>query len=361
VVSARQGDRRWKANAKSVTERKHAQEILGRYRLLVDAEIAHVLEGRSDGALYEMVRYHLGFAEGGAAGGAGGKRVRAALCLLCCEGAGAEALTAAPAAAAVEMLHAFTLVHDDLADQDEMRRGRPTVWRRWGAGQAIAAGDALFALAQLSLGRLADVGTAPTGVCVAARELNEATLTICEGQQLDLSYEGRADVSIADYLDMVSRKTAALFSASGGIGAGIAGAPEAAVMRVREFGRLLGLAYQIRDDVLGIWGEPAELGKPVGSDLRRNKRSLPIIHAIAAAAEKGEAELADRLAQGARSGEDAGELAAEMERLGSRSYCEVKAQESLEHALAALNGTELRERPCQELAALARYLVERTS
>ncbi|MCJ7821834.1 MAG: polyprenyl synthetase family protein, partial [Armatimonadetes bacterium] len=301
---------------------KQGREILSRYRPLVDAEFACMLGGRGRVTLYEMIRYHLGFADAvdDSHRGSGGKRVRAALCLLACEAAGGTAETAAPAAAAIELCHSFTLMHDDIADQDEVRRRKETVWRRWGVGRALTAGDALFALANLTMARLS--GIPADIVCEVTRELNEATLLVCEGQESDLSYEGRTDIQVEDYLAMVERKTAALIAAAAAIGAQIAGAPQSACEGLRAFGRHLGIAYQIADDVLGIWGDPARMGKPVGSDLRRNKRSLPVVHALTAAAEAGDGDLAARLARGADTNEEAAEIAGRMAGLGSRSFCE---------------------------------------
>jgi geranylgeranyl diphosphate synthase type I len=339
---------------------KHGQEILARYRALVDAQFARVLGGRDRLALYDMVRYHLGFADAPEHGepGYGGKRARASLCLLACEAAGGTPQTAAPAAAAIELFHSFTLMHDDIADQDEVRRRRQTAWRRWGVGKALTAGDALFALANLAMTEMPDVPAHI--VCQVTRDLNEAALLVCEGQESDLSYEGRTDISIDDYLAMIERKTAALFAAAGAIGAQIADAPSSTRDGLRAFGRHLGLGYQIADDVLGIWGDPEQMGKPVGGDLRRNKRSLPIVHALGAAAQAGNADLAGRLARGVATNEEAAEVAAQMGDLGSRAFCERMAQESLARALDALDGADLRPEPAADLRTLASYLMERT-
>jgi len=343
-----------------------AVAILNRFRPMVDEAIEGVLEGRADVLLYEMVRYHLGM-EGAGSSESSGKRVRAALCLLSCEAMGGRAEAAAPAAAAVELMHSFTLLHDDIADRDEVRRGRPTVWKRWGVGQAVTAGDALFALANIAATRIVEGGPAAgmqTATCPPYRtatavlgELNEATLTVCEGQQLDISYEGRAEISAADYLRMIEGKTAALFAASCSIGARVAGAPEARRAALAEFGREVGLGFQIRDDVLGIWGDPGEMGKPVGSDLRRNKRSLPVVHALHA---PGGAELAARLAAGVGSDREAAEVAALIERLGARSLCEQMAGECLARGIAALAKAEPEASSADELRTLARFLIERS-
>jgi geranylgeranyl diphosphate synthase type I len=343
-------------------ENASAREVLNRFRGAVDEQIHHLLSARPDILLYEMVRYHLGMedASGASATAHTGKRVRAAMCCLACEAAGGDASAAAPAAAAIELLHSFTLLHDDVADNDPVRRGRPTVWRRWGVGQAVTAGDAMFALANLAVGASESAGASPDVVSALLRELNEATLAVCEGQQLDLFYEGRSDVSVDDYLAMIGCKTAALFASACAIGARVAGASEQRREALRLFGRELGLGFQIRDDVLGIWGEAEELGKPVGSDLKRNKRSLPIVHGLASAGEREREAMAGRLAEGIQSDEEAAEIAARLEELGSRSICEDMARASLERALEALSEAEPEQGPADDLRTVASYLVERT-
>ncbi len=336
-------------------------QLLDRYRPLVDAEIAHVLGGRDNPALYGMIHYHLGIDAGGRADGAsvGGKRVRATLCSLSCEAGGGRAEAAAPAAAAVELFHSFTLLHDDIADRDETRRGRQTVWHRWGVGEAMLAGDALFALANVAVSRLAGAGVSGDVAAQVSRELNETALAVCEGQQMDLAYEGRTNVSVENYMSMIGRKTAALLAAAAAIGARVADASGSVVDGLRAFGLHLGIAYQIRDDLLGIWGDPARLGKPVGSDLRRNKRSLPILHALATASEDRSKHLSDSLSQGIETDEEAAAIAAELAEVGSRTFCKQTARESLERALAALDAIPLQEQPARDLRTLASYLMER--
>ena len=334
-------------------DRDGAAAILNRFRPMVDEAIGRLLSGRPDLLLYQMVRYHLGL-EGSRATDQGGKRVRAAMCLLSCEAVGGGAETAAPAAAAVELMHSFTLLHDDIADSDDIRRGRPTVWRKWGVGQAVTAGDALFALANIAAAQLE---AEPETVRSVLAELNEATLAVCEGQQLDISYEGRADITVADYLRMVERKTAALFAAACSIGAQIAGSPAPRRASLAEFGREVGLGFQIQDDVLGIWGDPAEMGKPVGSDLRRNKRSLPVVYALNAS---GGEQLAARLGAGVRSDREAAEVAALIERLGARSFCERMVGERLARGIAALEKAEPEASAADDMSTLASFLMERS-
>ncbi len=366
-----------------------ATAILDRFRPVVDEAIERVLAGRPDTPLYEMIRYHLGMESavsselrGPSTGSVspragpgrqagpeprGGKRVRAAMCLLSCQAAGGRAEASAPAAAAIELMHSFTLLHDDIADRDKIRRGRPTVWQRWGVGQAITAGDALFALANVAASQLVEGGAqaeiyAPYRTATAVlEELNEATLAVCEGQQLDISYEGSAAITDADYLSMIERKTAALFAAACSIGARVADAPEEKRAILADFGREVGLGFQITDDVLGIWGDPAEMGKPVGSDLRRNKRSLPVIHTLHSTDSVASTRLAECLAAGVETDEEAAELALLMERAGARKYCEQMARDSLARGLAALAKAQLEESAASDMRILASFLIERSS
>ncbi len=344
-----------------MNERGQAGIILTRFRDIVEVEIRRLLENRPNLPLYEIIRYHLGLDEAAAeTPSATGKRVRATLCCLAGEAVGGRVETVAPAAAAVELVHSFTLVHDDVADQDATRRGRPTVWRRWGVAQAITAGDALFCLANVVATRLGAHGVSADQTAAVLEELNEATLRLCEGQQMDISHEGRADITIEDYLAMIERKTAGLFGATCAIGARVGGGSESHMNAFRRFGRDLGLAFQIRDDVLGIWGEATELGKPVGSDLRRDKRSLPIVHALSAADEAAGRELSARLSAGIGSDEEARRIATQMQELGSQDLCEQMAREHLAQAIQALDDMGLRDGPAGDLRVLARYLVERT-
>jgi geranylgeranyl diphosphate synthase type I len=339
-------------------EREQAGKILDRFRAVVDMEIARALEKGLDIPLYDMIRYHLGLDRTGAGtpAPATGKRVRAALCCLSSEAVGGEAQAAAPAAAAVELIHSFTLLHDDVADGDATRRGRAAVWKRWGVAHAITAGDALFSLANLVAAKLTERGVPTAESLAVVEELNAAALAVCEGQQMDISYEGRADVSVDDYLAMVERKTAALMAAACGAGACVGGGSVESAAALREFGRQLGLGFQIRDDILGMWGGPSELGKPVGTDLKRNKRSLPILHALDAVGGK----LAAQLAEGVTSDEEAAQIAARMQEIGSRAFCEGMARSFLARGCEALEHVNLQVGPREQLRVLASYLVERT-
>ena len=207
-----------------------------------------------------------------------GKRMRPAVALLAAGAAGGDPRAAAPVAAAMELLHNFTLIHDDIQDESPTRRHRPTVWSLWGVGQAINAGDALFAAAHLPLYRLASSGvSARARRCVSLEAFDRMTIAIVEGQTLDLAFEARPDVSPGEYLEMIAGKTAAIVRFAAWAGALLGGADEAAASRWAEFGLALGLGFQVRDDLLGIWGAQEATGKAPADDVRRRKQSLPIL------------------------------------------------------------------------------------
>jgi geranylgeranyl diphosphate synthase type I len=228
-----------------------------------------------------MARYHLGQVDAGFAPnpderGARGKRMRPAIALLTCKAAGGAMETAAPLAAAVELLHNFTLVHDDIQDQSPTRRHRPTVWSIWGIAQAINAGDALFAAAHIALYQLRNKGIADRLILTLSDAFDRMTLAIVAGQALDLQFEERDDVSPADYLTMIAGKTAAIVRYAAWAGALLAGADDERAAGFGAFGQALGIGFQIRDDILGIWGTASDTGKEA-DDIRRRKQSLPIL------------------------------------------------------------------------------------
>jgi len=336
---------------------------LRRYRGAVLAEMQAVLAGRRP-PLYDMMRYHLGIAgpNGEPTTARAGKMLRPTLCLLSCEAVSGQRSRALPAAAAIELLHNFTLIHDDIEDASHSRHGRDTVWRVWGQAQAINAGDGMFALAHLALQRLAEVGVGAPLALEVTRLLDEACLVLCEGQQMDLEFEGRLDVRPDDYLAMISGKTAALMAASTAVGALLGGACQDGVSAFREYGHRLGLAFQIQDDVLGIWGDTAETGKPAGDDIVARKKSFPVVYALEHASE-GDRRLLRRVyGTGEVRPEDVREVLVVLERVGARAAGEEEAARHVQEALSALGrsgGLELVPARWRELEALANFLVRR--
>jgi geranylgeranyl diphosphate synthase type I len=233
----------------------------------IDTELRDVISGKKDPKeFYEPISYHiLG----------GGKRIRPVLALLACEAISGDYKKALPAAASLELIHAFTLVHDDIMDRDTMRRGKPTVYSEWGEPLAINAGDGIFAKAYESLGRLK---TEPEITVKALQELSDAILEVCEGQAIDISFEGREEVSTEEYLEMASKKTAALIESSTKIGAIIGKGTEEQVHALSKYGRDIGLAFQIWDDYIDFASE--KTGKTHGSDIKKGKKTFIVCHCL---------------------------------------------------------------------------------
>jgi geranylgeranyl diphosphate synthase, type I len=233
---------------------------------------------RMKGLLRQMSAYHMGWTDhhGHPANEPTGKHIRPALSLWACEALGGDPAWALPAAVAVELIHNFTLIHDDIQDNDQVRRHRPAVWAIWGTEQGINAGDGMFAAAMSSL--LAP-GPRPGRRTRAAHLLSAAVVQVVEGQCLDLSLEGRPGASQATYLRLATMKTGALLGAAMASGAVLAGAPRTVAQRFDAAGRLLGLAFQVRDDWLGTWGDPDLTGKGRSGDLRRRKLTYPVVAA----------------------------------------------------------------------------------
>lgn len=260
------------------------QAFVGRWLPPLEAELRAVLAGdeRAVAAHYGMMHYHMGWVDAKFRPETlpAGKRLRPLLCLLACAEAGSDPTRALPAAAALEILHNFSLVHDDVEDGDEQRRHRPTVWRLWGIPQAVNVGDGMFALAFAALQRLPDQGVSAEATLCALRLFTETCLELTAGQYLDMSFELRDDVQVSEYLRMIQGKTAALIGASVAIGGMIGGMHPQQDAALRTFGQRIGLAFQIQDDLLGIWGQPEVTGKAAGNDILRKKKSLPLLHAL---------------------------------------------------------------------------------
>lgn len=252
---------------------------------------------------HEMLTYHMGWTGEAAGPDATGKRIRPMMLLLCASACGADWQLALPAAAAVELVHNFSLVHDDIQDNSDKRRGRATAWVKWGPPMAINVGDALFVLSNQAIIDLKQ--SYPAEVVVqAAQILHNTCLELTRGQFLDMSYEERNDLSVEDYWPMVSGKTAALLSACCHIGSLLGGADDPRQDAYRSFGHYLGLAFQVQDDMLGIWGDEAVTGKSAASDLVEGKNSLPVLAGLGA-----NGKFAARWKQGPIRAEEVQELA----------------------------------------------------
>lgn len=299
---------------------------------------------RLDATTRHQAAYHLGWVDAdGRPDSGGGKAVRPALALLSAQATGGPEEIGLPGAVAVELVHNFSLLHDDLMDHDLQRRHRRTVWAVWGSSSAILSGDALLGLAQEVL---LDSGL-PTAA-PAALLLATATRDLIRGQVQDLAFEQRDSVTVTECLDMAAGKTGALMAASAAIGAVLAGAPAATVTALQTYGSQVGLSFQLVDDVLGIWGDPAVTGKPVFSDLQADKKSLPISYALGqdpAIARIDKADLAAR--------------ADAIERAGGRRWALDEAARRMRRGEAALAEVDLPAPVRAELIALGHFIVDR--
>ena len=303
--------------------------------------------------LYKMMEYHLGWEGEGAGAEARGKRIRPLLVCLTCAAAGGKWANSLPAAAAVELVHNFSLIHDDIEDNSPVRRGRPTVWKNWGIPQAINTGDAMFTLAHLTV--LGLESTCTTQIAYqAAAILQETCLELTQGQYMDIAYESQKELTIEGYWLMVSGKTAALLAACTELGGLVAGSSPEEQQAYHEFGHALGLAFQAQDDYLGIWGDAELTGKSTESDLVTGKKSLPILYGLH---QRG--DFFERWMQGPIQPEDAPKLARLLEDEGAMGYTQGAADLLTRDALQSLQAANPKGEAGQALKTLALRLLQR--
>ncbi|MER7893184.1 polyprenyl synthetase family protein [Micromonospora sp. NPDC094482] len=297
-----------------------------------------------------VAAYQLGYCDAdGSPAASQGKGLRPALALLSARATGAEPEAGVPAAVAVELAHTFSLLHDDVMDGDTERRHRPTAWTVFGVGPAILAGDALIGLAYEALVEV-------PGGNPAALRLAQDVRALIAGQMADLTFEKRDDVTLDECLTMVGNKTAALLSGSCALGALVCGGPPGLVDGLSRFGHHLGLAFQLVDDVLGIWGDPRRTGKPVGSDLRARKRSIPVVRALTGGDAAGEALAELYRSPAALTDEDVARASGLVEASGAREWTQQRAWQETELARSELEALDLPDDVRAELADVADFI-----
>ncbi|MEV5612263.1 family 2 encapsulin nanocompartment cargo protein polyprenyl transferase [Streptomyces sp. NPDC052225] len=319
-------------------ETQEAAVILAQARGAVDPELRRAVESLP-GSIRRVALYHFGWehADGTPAAGNAGKAVRPALVLAAARALGGRPEQAVRAAAAVELTHNFTLLHDDVMDRDATRRHRATAWKVFGDADAILAGDALQALAQ----RLLAEDRHPAAPAAAAR-LADCVVELCAGQSTDVALErrGPGEVTLGETLAMAEAKTGALLGCACALGGLYAGAAPEEVEALDAFGRAAGLAFQLIDDVIGIWGDPARTGKPAGADLAVRKKSLPVVAGLAAGGPAA-AELAALYGQppgsGTESAADLEAIALAVERAGGRDWAQTEAADQMARAVHQLS------------------------
>jgi len=328
----------------------------------IEAELQHQvarLDEPRTRPFYEMLTYHMGWTGEGAGPEAQGKRIRPLLVLLtyavCRSDWQSDLQSALPAAACVELIHNFSLIHDDIQDKSALRRGRPTVWKKWGEAHAINAGDALFILAHLSLSELKDKFTAEVALKAEA-VIDRVCLDLTRGQYLDMSYENQSGLTIQDYWPMVAGKTAALLSACTHVGAILGNADESTQEAYRDFGHYLGLAFQVHDDYLGIWGDSALTGKSTDSDLVTGKKNLPVLYGLSK-----DGPFARRRAEGPLSAEEVPALAEQLAREGAKVFTQETADQMTDLALQSLRQANPQAEAGEALFELTNLLSNRQS
>src|SRR5512136_2353191 len=328
-----------------------------RYLGDLEAELRSVL-GDNASPLYNMMRYHLGWVDvEGEAQPSPGKMSRPTLCLLACEATGGDWRSALPAAAAVELIHNFSLIHDDIQDGSWERRRRPTVWKVWGEPQAINAGDAMYVLAQLALFRLDQRGIPLPKVILLSRRLNQASLQLCEGQYLHIEFERHLDITVDQYLDMIDKKTAALFAASLYFGALLGTDRRSRVSLLSSFGRNLGMAYQVQNDLQGIWGEE-EAGKAAPyTDIRSKKKTLPIVYALHTASGPDRKALLSIYGRQKITAASVGRVVRIIERIGARGFAEQVRDDFYRKCLKDLDKALPHSPAKRQLEEIAAYLM----
>jgi geranylgeranyl diphosphate synthase type I len=309
------------------------EDITQSYLVAIENELQQAVDRANEFGnpkLHDMLAYHMGWKGNRNISEARGKRIRPLLVLLACSAAGGDWSKALPGATAVELVHNFSLIHDDIEDHSPLRRGRPTVWKKWGIPQAINTGDAMFALAHMEAVRLANTVSASIGL-KAVEILQRTCLHLTQGQYLDLSYESRNNLTLDEYWLMVEGKTAALMSASTELGA-LAAFSNAQTSNIyREFGRLIGLAFQVQDDLLGMWGNSTVTGKSSQSDLVTGKITLPVVYGLSI-----NREFAKRWNLGPIKPNEVTEIIQLLELEGGNDYAQVQVTRLLNEALSTL-------------------------
>lgn len=342
--------------------RDRGEEILREHLEMIDGELRRVFsEHKAPKQLYDMMKYHLGWLDENLrpAEQYGGKRLRPTMCLLTYNSLSGVYDKALPAAAAVELVHNFSLIHDDIQDMDEERRHKPTVWKLWGIPQAINVGDGMHVLSNLALLRLEELNITGRKIVELTGILNNTVMELCEGQYLDMSYEGELDIGIDAYLDMISKKTASLIEASVHMGAVLGTNNPKYIEHFRKFGRRIGLAFQIVDDIIGIWGAAEHTGKPTASDIRKKKKTLPVIYTLQEAKKAQKKRLVE-IYKGDAGQAEVDEVLDMMEEIGAYEFAKDMAAKFENEALNELDMTGIENEAMSKLKDLARFLVQRT-
>ncbi len=338
-------------------------EMFSRYKSSVEQELYRAVPTVEASAAYLLLRYHLGWVD--RQGGeqeipiSQGKALRPTLCLFACDALANDYSRALPAAAALELIHNFSLIHDDIQDQDVERRHQATVWHLWGMPKALSAGNAMQCAGDLALLEVGGKEVAPETVLRVTGILTESYLEMIQGQCMDLTFESRTDIKADEYLYMIACKTGALIRCGLEIGALLATEDAATVQAFAQFGNCLGQAFQIRDDYLGIWGDEATLGKATGNDIRRRKKSYPVVFALEQASGRAMEDLLRIYGQEELEEDDVERVLAVLDEVGSQERSQQLTEAAAARALEALKPVSLPQWARTETEELVDFLARR--
>ena len=337
--------------------------MFSRYKNSVEQELNRVVPTAHNSETYRLLRYHLGWVDQQGTpmdtSVSQGKALRPTLCLFACEALASEYSRALPAAAALELIHNFSLIHDDIQDQDMERRHQPTVWHLWGIPKAIWSGNAMQCTGDLSLLDVARANVPDVTAIRVSDILTESYLEMIQGQCMDLDFESRTDIKSEEYLYMIACKTGALIRSALQIGALLATEDPATVKAFTEFGNHLGQAFQVRDDYLGIWGDQATLGKATGNDIRRRKKSYPVVFALERASGQAMEDLLRIYRQEELEECDVQRVMAVLDEVGSQEQAQRVTEAAAGRALAALKPVSLPQWAQTEAENLVDFLARR--
>ena len=347
-----------------VTDRANVPEFFARYQPTIDTALRAVLEGYTSD-IRAMHRYHMGWADknGSDIDATQGKRLRPTMVLLGADAVGGESRFVIPIATALEYVHNFSLIHDDIEDRDRFRHHRPTLWVVWGNETAIVSGNWMLKLADQTTRALSEIGVNQALSLTVQQQIVQAYMRMIEGQYMDIAFEDRATVTVDEYLSMIERKTGALIETSLYLGALVASngnadgrVPDGLRCAGYEFGRL----FQIRDDILGVWGSN-ETGKPVCADILKKKKSLPATHALNNATGKAAAQMREIYDKDELDNYDVQSVLEIMEEAGTYEFCESMSAKHWAAASEIIDGLDLEEGIRGDFFDLGEFLAERSS
>ena len=355
----------------SATEAAALPPMFGRYKNDMERELRTTvtiaqedLEDRCASVpISGMLQYHMGWVnaegESSLSPSSQGKALRPTLCLFVCEALSGEWSHALPAAAALELIHNFSLIHDDIQDGDVERRHRPTVWALWGQPQALIAGNAMRCLADYAALEITQREVSQDKALRASWLLTQGYLDMTKGQCLDLAFENSMDIGISDYLTMISCKTGALIRCGMEMGALVGSEDEQAIRAFAGCGSLLGLAFQIKDDALGIWGDEAATGKAVGNDIRRKKKSFPIVYALESAGKAARQRLTEVYSKSSLEDGDVDDVLTVLEEINAAAYAQNAMNSKADLALQKVSQVPMEPWARAELEELIEFLAAR--